>query len=839
MRSLTPKGRSAATEKKGAKDKAPLLPKSTKVEGPSEKRVASSSPRLRHSPRASISSGDGARPRSNSTGSSAMAVMGAVDSPLGRFGNLRYGNKKGSAKEVYQTLTASMPLEDFFLTELIQDDPEKMIIVPHTEPIASVVEQMHSKHLTSCIVNLATGEQEFFDCMDFGSYLLEVMTGGASTPSELRKVAEDWEAMKRKLRRVAQEPVRKALRGGLARAANGGAGGFGRLDADQSLQSLLPLLSTQRPVPIFRGGELCRTMTASDVLELCFSLADESMTLLEQCPLQEVITKVPGALSKLGISEDLGLLEVVHLMREANVHVVPILASSGSDEANSFKGKGLDLTARRISTDPTSSSDGTDTRPLVGQFDITSLRALYVKTLPPEKDDPESPRRPVGQWWWEDSSVTTNLFLETCVDFISIAPARGSGEDLPYAAVLSSEPLTKAISRAIASVHHSVVVYQVEGPRAQTASGTRGKPVEGLASALGLVTAMLEAGIFQKLVFDAGKPAKMRQQGHVLRRPTMTVQSVQVALEQSETVETNRKTKVTFNSIIGLDHLVVPICPEHGAHFMRFTKEDQSNKVMDFPAVKDSVNEAKAVGASASCLACQRSLGKISQNADVLAAAAVRGGSATTSPISGGAASPSAGLFGGLGNLASAVKDQASFNKGPGKPPSKSALKAGTQGASWGNEASPQGGKAKPGAGVTKALSGGVDKKTSNDRLPGGEAGGDRKAFKGAEKAMTPDVSASLWNFGGSCCIAPCQFISSGKETISAANSSRSYTRVRPQAAPAEERSSGCSVSGASEASVCSGQSGGDGTEGGQASARNRKSGSSGSVGGGTTPKAR
>jgi len=160
-----------------------------------------------------------------------MTVLGAVDSALGRFGHLRYGSKKGSAKEVYQTLTASLPLEDFFLTELIQDDPEKMIIVPHTEPIASVVEQMHSKQLTSCIVNLATGEQEFFDCMDFGSYLLEVMTGGASTPSELRKVAEDWEAMKRKLRRVAQEPVRKALRGGLARAANGG---FGRLDADQS-----------------------------------------------------------------------------------------------------------------------------------------------------------------------------------------------------------------------------------------------------------------------------------------------------------------------------------------------------------------------------------------------------------------------------------------------------------------------------------------------------------------------------------------------------------------------------------------------------------------------------
>jgi len=839
MRSLTPKGRSAATEKKGAKDKAPLFPKSPKVEGPSEKRVASSSPRLRSSPRASISSGDGARPKSTSTGSSAMTVLGAVDSALGRFGHLRYGSKKGSAKEVYQTLTASLPLEDFFLTELIQDDPEKMIIVPHTEPIASVVEQMHSKQLTSCIVNLATGEQEFFDCMDFGSYLLEVMTGGASTPSELRKVAEDWEAMKRKLRRVAQEPVRKALRGGLARAANGGAGGFGRLDADQSLQSLLPLLSTQRPVPIFRGGELCRTMTASDVLELCFSLADESKTLLEQCPLQEVITKVPGALSKLGISEDLGLLEVVHLMREANVHVVPILASSGSDEANSFKDKGLDLTARRSSTDSTSSTDGTDTRPLVGQFDITSLRALYVKTLPPEKDDPDSPRRPVGQWWWEDSSVTTNLFLETCMDFISIAPARGSGENLPYAAVLSSEPLTKAISRAIASVHHSVVVYQVEGPRAQTAAGTRGKPVEGLASALGLVTAMLEAGIFQKLVFDAGKPAQMRKQGHVLRRPTLTVQSVQVALEQSETVETNRKTKVTFNSIIELDHLVVPICPEHSAHFMRFTKEDESNKVMDFPALKDSNNEAKAVGASASCLACQRSLGKISQNADVLAAAAAAaGGSATTSPISAGAASPNAGLFGGLGNLASAVKDQASFNKGPGKPPSKSSLKAGTQGASRGNEASPQGGKAKPGAGVAKAFSGGEDKKTSNDRLPGGEAGGDKKALKGAEKAMTQDVSASRWNFGGICCIAPCHFIGSGKDTISAANSGGSYTRVRPQAAPGEEKSSGWSVSGASEASVCSGQSGGDGTEGGQASARNRKSGSSGS-GGGTTPKAR
>lgn len=523
----------------------------------------------------------GVLPAAASKKDNTIAASGLVDS----VSVAKFKASKNKISPQQGGLTPSLPLEEFYLMNLIDCDPDKLVVVAHTEQIVNVLELMRRSKCSSCVVNLASGEQDFFDCMGFGSYLLEVITGGASSPEDLRTAAADWHGVKRKLLRVAQEPVRKALRRGLARSGQSGGetatGSFCRFDSDQTLESLIPLLKSQRPVPIFRGADLYQTLSASDVLDICLSMADESRQMLECMPLKDIIARTPTALSKVNVAEDQTLLEVINLMRQANVHVVPIVGSM---------------------------EDGNDVqRPLVGQFDIASLRSLYVK-VDKEREDGVS----VGQWWWEAESVTSNLFMETCLDFLCMCPAlegEGQMKDVPFAAVLSSEPLTKAISRCITSPHHSVVVYQVDAQNAASSSGSRSKPLEGLASSLSLVTSMLDAGLFQQLVFDTSKPASVRKVQHLLRRPTLTVNSVKVALEQSEVVE--RSTRITFNSTIGLERLIVPTCPHHTVRFLRFTKEEDANRAMDFSGLKDSHYEPRAFGATSSCMACQRSLGKV------------------------------------------------------------------------------------------------------------------------------------------------------------------------------------------------------------------------------------
>jgi len=781
----SPKGKRDSAEQVGAKTKAKEKEKSASPKWIKDAAVAVAG-KLHSS--SQVSTKDSPR---HSGRRSPRAVIGAPSIGAGASPSSSSTPSRGAKKA---ELIASLALEEFIASGLLQDDPHMLLEVQHSEPIASVVEQLHRRRLSTCVVT-----QEFFDCMDFASYLLEVITGGVgvSSPPELRQAAQDWENMKKKLRKIATEPVRKALRsrsrnsigtGCMSTTASNATAAssstpsavnasFGKFDTEQSLQRLIPLLRAQRPIPVFRDGELRRTVTPGDVLELCMSVKEETKALLERTPLQEVLAKSPSALSKLQISEDQTLVEVIFQMREASVYVVPILASHAhSDNMGATATIGSSASTNGGKTPEDTSELGN----LVGQFDIAALRALYMKRQD-DGDDSES-----GQWWWEDKSITANVLLETCMGFSAVSPG-ASGDHVPYAAVLSSEPLAKAISRAVATSYQSVVVYHVDGAR------TDAKSPEGLASTLGLVTAMLEAGLFSKLVFD---PTKQRRQRDLCRKPTLTAQDVQVALgSSSASDEANgpRRTKVTFHSVIELEGIIVPTCPEHGLHFMRFSKEDDPKNVMDFHALRDWVSEAKALGAISQCLACQRSHGRIVHRAEPQAAEVVHG-------VSDGPTKTNTGGFvGAMESLSAGLQDKAGFGRGSPKAPAastactsqrsprgspRSALKAGTPGAGGSSTVGctkkvPRSSQSSS-TGKSSATPSAVDKKSSNDKLSEPSRTGGAAASDGVESA------ASRGSIFGLCCVTACQ-CSGSKDTI--AISSGSYSRVNSNGSDSDAKS--------------------------------------------------
>lgn len=483
-------------------------------------------------------------------------------------------------------MTAAHPVEEFLSLGLlpIPDKADsKVLEVPYTELISSVISQLHQRRLVACVVSLASGQKEIFDCMDFLSYLLEAVFGGSPDGPEV------WETTKRKLRRVAGEPVRKALRCRRNSTTSGGSGsgergalGFVNFDSCKSLDELLQLLQTQRIVPVYRGKELCRFVMAQDVLELCLRTSEEQKEQLD-LHFNELIIKSPSMISKHEIIDDQSTLEAMRQMREADTHVMPIMALS------------IDHVVSSMSLETKDSSDAH--RRVSGQFDVCSLRVIFARSA---EDEPKSP------WWWEEESITTSIFQESCMDFVTMGPKVLTSEAPPYAAVLSEEPLTRAISRALASSYQSVVVYRVEPGRGVIAKPVAAKPFEGVATTHGIVMAMIEVGMFSVLAFDPNKPRRSSER----RRPTLTPADVQAVLASN--AEPDRRSKVTFNNVIALEQLSVPTCPEHGAHYMRFAKDDV-NSAMDFTALKDWAPEAKVLGLMASCNACNRKLGQVTK----------------------------------------------------------------------------------------------------------------------------------------------------------------------------------------------------------------------------------
>jgi len=593
----------------------------------------------------------------------------------------RSSRNSGSSKAHLYSLQS---IEDFLASGLLPvhgqygDSSGRigLLEVQHSESIASVVEKLYQWRLRSCIVSFNLSKKEFFDCMDLMCFILKEVNDNDGSDYD------DWEVMKSTLRRVADSPVSQAVR------PPRGCCEYHRVDSEESLITLLGLLRDYRRVPVYRKGELCRIVTASDILEMCCCASEDTKGLLEKTKLIDVMNKSPGFLSKLSVAEDFSLLEVLQSLQNTNTQVVPVV--EGVQRIHSFDTGGstssnlsymVAAKSEALQKDITTGSG----RSLVGQFDVASLRVMLLKHH--EAQD--------GMWWWEDASLNTkNIMLEPCMDFLALSGSVivSHSVSAPYNAVPAEETLARAIGRVLASAYQSVVVYP---PGARTGEdgnlSARAKAIAGIASTQSLVISMLEGGLFQSLKFDPAKPRRVdsedtppsarqnvRSSRSSRRPPTLTNIQVLGALVPDQ--PSYRDPKVKFNNIIDLDYLGVPTCPDHGVRFMQFVQDENTMFPLDFHALMDLPDHTKVAGATAQCLSCQRLLGRVS-----------------TRPKPQGemlrpSTPPSGGLF-GLGEMASSfgnVFPEMPFlkrNGGATSPtnirsgassPSNSALKAGT-----------------------------------------------------------------------------------------------------------------------------------------------------------------
>jgi len=349
-----------------------------------------------------------------------------------------------------------------------------------------------------------------------------------------------------------------------------------RIDSGESLERLLDVLRTHGRVPVYEAGKLCRVITDLDILDMCGYAANPGV--LEQTKLQDLILKLPSMLSKVEFPEDLSMLEVLHTMREAEVRVAPILEIMGnSTEANNSISRGL-----------------------VGQFDIAAFRMLFARSSADGSSD---------QWWWEDGTVTSNILLGPCMDFMAMVSnlVISSSVSVPYASVSSEEPLSKVIYRSLASAAHCVVI--VPHGTNTGKEDQQSTSVEGIVSTLGLVLAMLEVGVFKTLRFD---PSRMRieKRGNTASQQLQPARAPPWAEAQIET-----RAAVTFSSCIELEHLIIPICLDHGSRNMKYVSQVDPRSEIDFHALRNlssDSHEFGATGASAHCRLCNKSLGNVS-----------------------------------------------------------------------------------------------------------------------------------------------------------------------------------------------------------------------------------
>jgi len=133
--------------------------------------------------------------------------------------------------------------------------------------------------------------------------------------------------------------------------------------------------------------------------------------------------------------------------------------------------------------------------------------------------------------------------------------------------------------------------------------------VEGIVSTLGLVLAMLEVGVFKTLRFD---PSRMRieKRGNTASQQLQPARAPPWAEAQIET-----RAAVTFSSCIELEHLIIPICLDHGSRNMKYVSQVDPRSEIDFHALRNlssDSHEFGATGASAHCRLCNKSLGNVS-----------------------------------------------------------------------------------------------------------------------------------------------------------------------------------------------------------------------------------
>lgn len=481
-------------------------------------------------------------------------------------------------------LGVSRPLEDFLDSGLLDKKRGKTLEALHSDQLGTVVEKLHRKKLRSCIVSLADGSREFFDSMDLGNFLLDKLASGAESAADAARLveAQDWASVKHTLAKIAHAPVSEALPPGRKRPA------FRPADITSALDALLPQLIQDKWVPLYRGDDLLRVLECADILELCTNtITEECRNIVERTRLSDLLSSCPSAMSRLEVKDDLSVIEVLYSMRKEDVRAVPV--TENLQRGQSFKEDSSSNPSERPlknQKDPKGQA-APEQGTLMGQFDVTTLRALFVGSEQ-------------GSWWWQDEAITTNFFSEPCMDFVGLTERRFSkGHRLTtYTTVGAEESVSRAASRTLSSGSRCALV----NPAGSKGSGGP-RPIEGTITALGLVHGMRDLGLFPAMKFDVLK-AKSGD-GMFTKPSTLTLASVEVPPVPE--VET-RPTKVKFNYTIELELFSVPTCPEHVLSDMKYIKDDL---VIDAKELREQFANKSLADASAVCNICNKKLGKI------------------------------------------------------------------------------------------------------------------------------------------------------------------------------------------------------------------------------------
>lgn len=529
-------------------------------------------------------------------------------------------NRQTSGKAFSKGLSASNSVEEFLEQGLLPVPSSAnggLLQVGPLEPIGDVIEKIHHRRLRSCIVAFEDGKKEFFDCMDLACFILQAIEGPYG-----RAETDNWDLTKKKLRSVAEAPVCNAVKGGR------GAGEFRRFDSDGSLFELLRMFSRLRRVPVYRHGELCRVVTPSDILEMCCCVSEDTKDCLEDTLLTEMMGLSPGILSEVQVSEDFSVLEVLQVMRDYEVNVTPVVEgflgrtrsqdSVASFDCNQRSGSAATVSQQLMQANKQSQERVQDlikekcARTIVGQFETAAMRVMLVHLDADEKT-----------WWWEDSSLSRNILLEPCMDYLSLSGTVVINHNIstPFNLMRAEETLARSITKVLTSNYQSVVVYPSTGPAGDSQESARGEPkfLSGTVSTLALVSAMLQGGLFEVLRFDAGKPRRdvseaaglggknRRARTSTLSKPKLpTPDSLHLLVESP-----GRFSKVKFCPTVEVDFLDVPTCPEHGIRYLKFLQDGELKYALDFRTLRDFPDASKVANAAAQCTSCSRPLGRV------------------------------------------------------------------------------------------------------------------------------------------------------------------------------------------------------------------------------------
>lgn len=451
------------------------------------------------------------------------------------------------------SLSLDSPLQHFLDARMIMR-PNSVFRVNCEDLASSVLCELHEKRIGACVVEFED-RLEFLDCSDFNSFLV----------SSLAECDESWPATKALLQKLAELPVRSFLKSPRTPSLV-----FEPFNSSQPLRELVERLQRHRRIPCFSDGELRVVVTANDILELCGgSVAKATKDILESTTFRDILSKDIEE-SELNVMEDATVLELMQKLSGSTDRAVPVLALPDNTPSAAAAKPGVQI---------------------IAQFDLAALWAIFGNNGS-------------GQWWWENEEVTSNIFLQSCVDFLAKNHATSDGRvQAPVAKVSLDEKLSKVIGRACTSPFRHVVAYEASDDKELR------NPCCDVSSHE-FVFSLWTKNILSKLEFDSCKPRPSRfrryfsSHGHAFEAPKAPLSP---PAQESGSVQ--------FNNLVEVEALVVPVCPEHHSRFIQLKE-----LLADFQHLKELTQDpvVSALPCTATCRSCAKILGEVQRRQPVV-----------------------------------------------------------------------------------------------------------------------------------------------------------------------------------------------------------------------------